>query len=105
MNFDKNERHLAHANGHVTEVVRDNVGHAGGQQESRRGTCAVPVPPSSVRAARGEGGRGQDALMGADVLGMLDNLMNLNENVLRYTIRISVVKLERLRHCLKNTLI
>ena len=65
MNLDKNERHLAHAGGHVTEVVKDYVSHAGGQQESRRGTSTVPVPPPRTRAARGEDGMGQDAPKGA----------------------------------------
>ena len=47
------ESHLAHAEGHVTEIVQDNVGHAGGQQESCRGTGTVPVPPTRAQAARG----------------------------------------------------
>ena len=64
MFLDKNERHLAHAGGHKTEVVKDCVGHAGDQQESRRGTNTVPVPPPRARAARGEGGMGQDAPVG-----------------------------------------
>ena len=62
--FRQEERHLAHKGGHVTEVVKDNVGHAVGQQESRRGTSTVPVPPHRARAARGEGGMGQDAQYG-----------------------------------------
>ena len=64
MNLDKNERHLAHAAGHMTKVVEDDVGHARGQQESCRGTSTVPVPPPRARAARGEGGMGQDAPVG-----------------------------------------
>jgi hypothetical protein len=50
--FDKRKFHLAHADGHVTEFVKDDVSHAGGQQESSRGTCTVPVPPPRARATR-----------------------------------------------------
>ena len=48
-NVDKKEGHLAHAEGHVTEVVQDDVGHADGQQESCRGTSTVSVPPPSAQ--------------------------------------------------------
>ena len=55
--FRQEERHFAHEGGHVTEVVKDYVGHACGQQESRRGTSTVPVPPPRARAARGRAAR------------------------------------------------
>ena len=50
---DEKESHLAQAEGHVTKVVKDDVGHAGSQQESCRGTCTDPVTPPRARAARG----------------------------------------------------
>ena len=50
----------------MTEVVIDDVSHTGSQQESRRGTSTVPVPPPRAQAARRKGGMGQEALMGQE---------------------------------------
>jgi hypothetical protein len=45
----------------MTEVAKDCVGHAGGQQERRQGTSTVPLPLPRAQTARGKGVMGQDA--------------------------------------------
>ena len=39
------ESHFAHEGAHMTEVVKDYVSHAGGQQEICRRPSTVTVPP------------------------------------------------------------